>query len=230
MIMRAAAAAWVLCWAVLPASADESVVARVRALHESATAHYDLGEYDAAAADFKAAFLLRQDPAFLFDLAQCWRMLGRWSDAARSYRAYLREAPDAPNRPDVEARIAEMDARARLSLGVGHGIGNANGTGNANGVAAERPWWRDRLAPALAVPGLGLLGGGVGFLVWGHSLDGAAQAATSADERFHLSGRAATAAVIGYVALAVGAALCIAGAIRWAVRSRHSGGSGWALR
>ena len=52
MSMRAAAC-WLLWWASFPVAGDESVVARVRALHESATAHYDLGEYAAAADDFK---------------------------------------------------------------------------------------------------------------------------------------------------------------------------------
>lgn len=83
-----------------------------RTYYESATRHYNLAEYDAALRDFKEAYRLKPDPAFLFNIAQCYRQLGDPTNAATFYRNYRREAPDAPNRKEVERLIEEMDRAA----------------------------------------------------------------------------------------------------------------------
>jgi len=50
------------------------------------------------------------DPAYLFNIAQCHRKMGHDKEAADFYKSYLRAAPNAPNRPDVEKRIEEMES------------------------------------------------------------------------------------------------------------------------
>jgi hypothetical protein len=72
--------------------------------------HYDLGEYDAALAAFKKAYLNYEEPVFLFNIAQCYRALGDRPGAVRSYRAFLRNWPKAPNREQVERIVAELEA------------------------------------------------------------------------------------------------------------------------
>jgi hypothetical protein len=71
--------------------------------------HYDLGEYDAALTAFKKAYLNYEEPVFLFNIAQCYRALGDRPAAVRSYRAFLRNWPKAPNREQVERIVAELD-------------------------------------------------------------------------------------------------------------------------
>jgi tetratricopeptide (TPR) repeat protein len=72
--------------------------------------HYDIGEYDAALAAFKKAYLNYEEPVFLFNIAQCYRALGDRPGAVRSYRAFLRNWPKAPNREQVERIVAELEA------------------------------------------------------------------------------------------------------------------------
>lgn len=83
--------------------------AKARSLFESGTVHYNLGELDAALADFRAAYRVLPDPVFIFNIAQCLRRLDKPAQAADFYRTYRREAPDAPNRREVDQLIEEMD-------------------------------------------------------------------------------------------------------------------------
>src|SRR6185369_2327988 len=76
--------------------------AEARQHYRSGLAHYDLGEYQAALEEFKDAYRAVQDPPFLFNIAQCHRKLGQSAEALTFYRSYLRRAPDAPNRAEVE--------------------------------------------------------------------------------------------------------------------------------
>jgi tetratricopeptide (TPR) repeat protein len=77
--------------------------------------HYNLGELAEAITEFKEAYRLYPDPAFLYNLGQCARQMGRAEEAIRFYRNYLREAPGAPNQPEVEQRIAELEAQRAKS-------------------------------------------------------------------------------------------------------------------
>jgi hypothetical protein len=70
---------------------------------------YDLGHYDEAAKHYYAAYTLVQDPVFLFNIAQSYRMAGKLDKALDRYRAFLRNASaDAPNRGIAEKFIAEL--------------------------------------------------------------------------------------------------------------------------
>ena len=94
------------------ARADDSPdAARVKELYQSATAHYNLGEYKEALADFKAAYRLRQDAAFLFNIAQCHRKLGHYKEAVAMYQNYLVGVPNAPNKDVVDSLINEAKDR-----------------------------------------------------------------------------------------------------------------------
>src|SRR4051812_8999427 len=88
------------------ARADGDSVQQAKAAYESGMRLYKLGKYDEALTRFEHGFLARPDPAFLFNIGQCNRMLGRLDEELRAYRAYLRERPDASNRADVEAFMA----------------------------------------------------------------------------------------------------------------------------
>jgi tetratricopeptide (TPR) repeat protein len=92
-----------------PAAASESRLAEAKQHYAAASKFYDLAEYEAALREFKEAYRAVEDPAFLFNIAQCHRRLGQKQDAITFYKNYLRRAPHAANKAEVERRIAELE-------------------------------------------------------------------------------------------------------------------------
>ena len=94
----------------VPAIAADGDKVAAKAHFEAATRLYDIHEYVKALEEYKAAYLAKPDPAFLFNVGQCYRRLGKFDQALEFYREYLKKAPpDDPNRPNVEARIRNTD-------------------------------------------------------------------------------------------------------------------------
>jgi hypothetical protein len=91
------------------ALADDSGSAREH--YVKGTRAYDLGLFDEAIAEYMAAYKIKDDPAFLFNLGQAHRLANHPAEALRFYRTYLAKVPDAPNRAEVEAKMAEMNRR-----------------------------------------------------------------------------------------------------------------------
>ena len=89
------------------ASADEATAAK--RFFVSGSKHFDLGEYTDALNDFKEGYRLKDDPVFLYNIAQCHRLLNQNTEALRAYRTYLRRAPTAANRDEVERKIAAIE-------------------------------------------------------------------------------------------------------------------------
>jgi tetratricopeptide (TPR) repeat protein len=83
---------------------------KIRQHYKDGTTHYDLAEYDKAAAEFKEAYRLSNDPAYLFNIAQAYRMGGNCPEAGRFYERFLAVSPDAPNKEKIQLRITEMKA------------------------------------------------------------------------------------------------------------------------
>ena len=103
-------AATTSAWAQSPASPQPKP--DVSALEASGNKHYELAEYDAAIVDFKEAYRLSDEPGFLFNIAQAYRMKNECREASTFYKNYLRRAAEPPNAAKVRERIAEMDACA----------------------------------------------------------------------------------------------------------------------
>lgn len=91
------------------AAPDESQVVEAKQHYAAATKFFDLAEYEGALREFKEAYRAVEDPAFLFNIAQCHRKLAHTQDAITFYKNYLRRAPHAANRAEVERRIAELE-------------------------------------------------------------------------------------------------------------------------
>ncbi len=90
------------------ALADDKIVAR-EAFREGMR-QYEVGDVKAALAAFKRAYLSYEEPAFLFNIAQCERVLGEKSEALREYKMYLRKLPAAPNRAEVQKIVGDLEA------------------------------------------------------------------------------------------------------------------------
>ncbi len=81
---------------------------KLEELFTKATKHYDLGEWDAAIAEFKQLYDLMPDPSFLFNIGQSYRQKGACRDATTAYRSYLRNASD-DNRAKAEQFIKDLE-------------------------------------------------------------------------------------------------------------------------
>jgi tetratricopeptide (TPR) repeat protein len=84
---------------------------------ESARAHFQQGDtyfkldkYAAALQEFEQAYLAKQDPSFLYNIAQCHRLMGDRVEAIRFYKRYVNDAPSAPNRPVAEKHIRDLES------------------------------------------------------------------------------------------------------------------------
>jgi len=91
-----------------PAAAEDRAAARQAYIE--ASKYYDLNQYAEALEAFKRAYWNYEDPVILFNIAQCHRALNQKKEAIEAYRSYLRKAPDAKNRDDVQRIIGELDA------------------------------------------------------------------------------------------------------------------------
>lgn len=90
------------------AKTDEQKKAEAKTLYDEGLKHYNLAEYDSAIDKFKRAYAISSAVGLLFNIAQSYRLKKDWEQASNFYLTYLRLKPDAPNRVDVEQRIAEM--------------------------------------------------------------------------------------------------------------------------
>lgn len=96
-----ASAAWA------QAKPDSKIAAKEH--YARGTSYYDLGRYDDAIKEFEAAYQLKNDPAFLYNLAQSYRLAGNEERALHFYKTYLRYVPKAPKRAEIEERIAALE-------------------------------------------------------------------------------------------------------------------------
>jgi tetratricopeptide (TPR) repeat protein len=110
------AAVFMCCVLAFPALGATDDKATAKAHYEAATRLYDVHEYGDALKEYKAGYLTKPDPSFLFNIGQCYKKLGMSEQARQFFREYLKKAaPDDPNRAQAEARIRELDAREAAS-------------------------------------------------------------------------------------------------------------------
>jgi tetratricopeptide (TPR) repeat protein len=89
----------------LPAYADNKSDAS-QAFGEGKT-KYAKGNYADAANDFKRAYDLDPDPAYLFNLAQAYRLADDCVNAEPRYRKFLEVVPNPPNKEAVQGWLDE---------------------------------------------------------------------------------------------------------------------------
>ena len=80
--------------AALAATDDNTEAAR--RLYESATRHFDLTEYEAALNDFKEGFRHKDDPVFLYNIAQCYRLMNQNDEALKFYSELFAASAQCP--------------------------------------------------------------------------------------------------------------------------------------
>ncbi|MEO6952150.1 MAG: tetratricopeptide repeat protein [Polyangia bacterium] len=101
--------AFALCLQVSLVHAQEQPSARQ--LYDRGIAHYKMGEFEDAIADFKSAYAIEPSDVLLFNLAQAHRQLGDGKRALFFYREFVRQAQPSPARTDAENMVAELEAQ-----------------------------------------------------------------------------------------------------------------------
>jgi hypothetical protein len=71
---------------------------------------FEAGDARGAERAWKAGYAVSHDPAFLIRIGEAEEKAGTPAEAARTYEQYLRESPDAADRPDIEARVQRLAA------------------------------------------------------------------------------------------------------------------------
>jgi tetratricopeptide (TPR) repeat protein len=80
--------------------------------YEAATTHFNLGEFDQAAEEFRQVYKAVPEPSVLYNIAQSFRLAKNAQQALFFYQSYLRSAPpQAPTRLEVERRIKDLQAQ-----------------------------------------------------------------------------------------------------------------------
>jgi tetratricopeptide (TPR) repeat protein len=92
-----------------PARADDEATEQARQHYLKGTKYFDLGQWDDAIAEYREAYKLRSDPAFLFNLATAYRRKGDLQPALDLYKNYLIANPESPKRSDIERRIRTLE-------------------------------------------------------------------------------------------------------------------------
>jgi tetratricopeptide (TPR) repeat protein len=97
-----------LVTAHLCALAANEETEQARKHYQEAQKQFDMGMWDAAITEFSKAYELRQDPTFLFNMAQAYRRAGNARRAIDLYKNYLIKVPRSPQRADIEERIQNL--------------------------------------------------------------------------------------------------------------------------
>jgi tetratricopeptide (TPR) repeat protein len=95
-----------------PPPADDPEMLRQAKTHfEAGRAAYNNGDYQTAVREFKAAELLRSSPVLNYNIGLAQEKLNHRKAALRYYRLYLEQLPSAPNRAEVESKIATLESQ-----------------------------------------------------------------------------------------------------------------------
>ena len=85
---------------------------------DEAKAHHDLAKvlfsharYREALGEFDKAYQLAPIPDLLFNIGRCHELLGDTREAAASYRRYLAAKPDAEDRAELSAHLAQLEGK-----------------------------------------------------------------------------------------------------------------------
>jgi tetratricopeptide (TPR) repeat protein len=91
-----------------PTEAASTPAQRAKQHYLRGEAYFKTKNFSEAMDEYQKGYLEKPDPVFIFNIAQCQRLLGNSAAAVDFYQRYLREAPDGPGRPVAEKEIAEL--------------------------------------------------------------------------------------------------------------------------
>jgi tetratricopeptide (TPR) repeat protein len=185
---------------------------------------YDVGRFEEAIKEFEAAYQYQEGPVTIFNLAQAHRRAGNNAKALELYRTYLRKAPNAPDRGEVEERIAALEramAEVQDRVAALEKASPPRPTEPAATVAVAPPppaappprHGRGMLVGGAVAAGAGVLLGGAGIVFAVRAHDKSVQSARAAAFDPALDDEAKSARRLEYLFLGVGGAAVAAAAV-----------------
>jgi len=87
----------------------ERIPNKARQLAEKGRAAHNAGDYNAAVAAFKEAYVLAPSPGLLFNIAQAYRLAGNCDESAWMYRRFLDTNPVGEHRTLAETHLAAVE-------------------------------------------------------------------------------------------------------------------------
>jgi tetratricopeptide (TPR) repeat protein len=102
-----------------PKKAADPKLEEARRLFDEASIQYKTGDYQQALESFKQVYALTQEPSILFNIGQCQRFLGQPEEAVKSFRTFLRDAPENPLVENAKLRISEIEAEIAKQSALG---------------------------------------------------------------------------------------------------------------
>jgi tetratricopeptide (TPR) repeat protein len=99
-----------------PARAGDPRTEAAREHSRQGDAYYKLEKYTNAIGEYEQAYLSKPDPSFLFNIAQCHRLMGHGAEAVKFYRRFLNDAPaSSPSRAVAEKHIRDLEESAKAT-------------------------------------------------------------------------------------------------------------------
>src|SRR5262245_10215929 len=90
-------------------STSDEALQQAKLHFEAGKNAYNAGDYQTSIREFKAAEMLRPSPILSYNIGLANEKLARPRVAAKYYRRYLEQMPNAPNRAEVEQRLAAAE-------------------------------------------------------------------------------------------------------------------------
>jgi tetratricopeptide (TPR) repeat protein len=150
--------ATLLLFLSVPSAVGADGDARAKALFRKAELHFNIGEFDRALSLYREVYKLEPHPALIYNVAQCYRYLGRWREAIIQYQRYLDQTEEQTHRETVKKLIAECRVEAERAEAARAERARAEATRlNASAVPAdEAPAPQPRGSSVLLWTGVGL--------------------------------------------------------------------------
>ena len=127
------------------AYADEPATRAAKRYFTRGEKLFALGKFEQAIEQYQKAYEAKPFPAFLFNIGQCYRNLGDYDAAIFSFKKYLKLAPDADNRAEVEEYIADLESEQQKENARRLGLADKRRTPEGPRPAADKPihkqWW-----------------------------------------------------------------------------------------
>ena len=93
------------------AAPPDPAIVEARKHFDDGTKAFNLGEFERAVSEYKAAYNAKPDPVFLYNIAQSYRLANDLAQALFFYRSFLRNQPNTPNRKEIEERIRQIETQ-----------------------------------------------------------------------------------------------------------------------
>ena len=191
---------------------------------------FQLGLYREAAEAFAREYESNPDPALLFGRAVALKRSGDCLSAIEAFEVFIAAGPPAADVEEAEGQIdqcrAIVDATAKAATPPPRDAPPpattpvSTVTQDDREQPRARPWYRDPAGGVLMGVGIPLLATGVGLYAGSFALASRSPPAMQSDHESRRD-RVRALAASGLPIMAVGAALVIAGAIRWGVVARE---------